>query len=220
MPSSRLIKITCIRGENCLQNAHFYKQTGPCLKRPSNWRKTLPESRNALNVRISGVRRKGNLPQTLGRHCPRPSARGGGFSNRQLQPSRASFKYPKDPAVPKSSQRLVNLLAHCELLSQTPCAATVSLKVFIRNFLLSKKSSGRSNSGDKVVKHDGVVIHFILCCRSMLVRLGYPSYLPFWSVSTCILEAEIVLGLLYTREGQTPQNGGTLGFRDLGIGCR
>ena len=23
-----------LRGENCLQNAHFYKQKGPCLKRP------------------------------------------------------------------------------------------------------------------------------------------------------------------------------------------
>ena len=34
---SRLLKILYLRGENCLQNAHFYKQKGPCLKRPSNW---------------------------------------------------------------------------------------------------------------------------------------------------------------------------------------
>ena len=34
---SRLIKILYLRGENYLQNAHFYKQKGPCLKRPLNW---------------------------------------------------------------------------------------------------------------------------------------------------------------------------------------
>ena len=36
-PFSRLLKVLCLRGENCLQNAHFYKQKGPCLKRPLNW---------------------------------------------------------------------------------------------------------------------------------------------------------------------------------------
>ena len=30
-------KIRHLRGENCLQNAHFYKQKGPCLKCPFNW---------------------------------------------------------------------------------------------------------------------------------------------------------------------------------------
>ena len=30
-------KILYLRGEICLQNAHFYKQEGPCLKRPVNW---------------------------------------------------------------------------------------------------------------------------------------------------------------------------------------
>ena len=32
-----LIKVLYLRGENCLQNAHFYKQKGPCLKTPLNW---------------------------------------------------------------------------------------------------------------------------------------------------------------------------------------
>ena len=35
-PFSRLIKILYLREENCLQTAHFYKQKGPCLKRPLN----------------------------------------------------------------------------------------------------------------------------------------------------------------------------------------
>ena len=30
LPLSRLIKILYLRGENCLQNTHFYKQKGPC----------------------------------------------------------------------------------------------------------------------------------------------------------------------------------------------
>ena len=37
LPFSSLLKILYLRGENCLQNAHFYKQKGPCLKRPLNW---------------------------------------------------------------------------------------------------------------------------------------------------------------------------------------
>ena len=37
LPLSRLIKILYLRGENCLQNAHFYKQKGPCLKTPLIW---------------------------------------------------------------------------------------------------------------------------------------------------------------------------------------
>ena len=32
---SRLIKILYPTGENCVQNAHFYKQKGPCLQNPS-----------------------------------------------------------------------------------------------------------------------------------------------------------------------------------------
>ena len=32
-----LIKVLYLRGENYLQNAHFYKQKGPCLKAPLNW---------------------------------------------------------------------------------------------------------------------------------------------------------------------------------------
>ena len=34
LPFSRLLKILYLRGENCLQNAHSYKQKGPCLKTP------------------------------------------------------------------------------------------------------------------------------------------------------------------------------------------
>ena len=34
---SRFIKILYLRGENCLQNAHFYKQKGTCLENPLNW---------------------------------------------------------------------------------------------------------------------------------------------------------------------------------------
>ena len=34
---SRLIKVLHLRGENCLQNAHFLKQKGPFLKTPLNW---------------------------------------------------------------------------------------------------------------------------------------------------------------------------------------
>ena len=34
MPFSRLIEVLYLRGENCLQNAYFYKQKGPCLKTP------------------------------------------------------------------------------------------------------------------------------------------------------------------------------------------
>ena len=30
LPFSRLIKVLPLRGENCLQNVHFYKQKGPC----------------------------------------------------------------------------------------------------------------------------------------------------------------------------------------------
>ena len=30
----RLIKVLYLGGENCLQNAHFYKQKGPCFKTP------------------------------------------------------------------------------------------------------------------------------------------------------------------------------------------
>ena len=37
LPFSRLIKILHLRGEKCLQNAHFGKQKGPCLKTPLNW---------------------------------------------------------------------------------------------------------------------------------------------------------------------------------------
>ena len=34
----RLIKVLYLRGENCLQNAHFYRQKkGPGLKHPFNW---------------------------------------------------------------------------------------------------------------------------------------------------------------------------------------
>ena len=33
----RLIKLLYLRGENCLQNAHFYKQKGPCFERPLDW---------------------------------------------------------------------------------------------------------------------------------------------------------------------------------------
>ena len=38
-----LIKILYLKasGENCLQNAHFYKQKGPCLKTPSNWTRSV-----------------------------------------------------------------------------------------------------------------------------------------------------------------------------------
>ena len=32
LPFSGHIKILYLRGEKCLQNAHFYKQKGPCLK--------------------------------------------------------------------------------------------------------------------------------------------------------------------------------------------
>ena len=31
------LKILYLIGANCLQNAHFYKQKGPCLKRPFDW---------------------------------------------------------------------------------------------------------------------------------------------------------------------------------------
>ena len=34
---SRLIKVVHLRGENCLQNTHFYKSKTPCFKRPLNW---------------------------------------------------------------------------------------------------------------------------------------------------------------------------------------
>ena len=34
---SRLLNILYLRVENCLQNAHFCKQQGPCLKRPLSW---------------------------------------------------------------------------------------------------------------------------------------------------------------------------------------
>ena len=34
---SRLVKVPYLRGENCLQKNHFYKQKGPCLKPPLNW---------------------------------------------------------------------------------------------------------------------------------------------------------------------------------------
>ena len=34
---SRLIKVLYLRRENCLQNAHFHKQKGPCLKTHLNW---------------------------------------------------------------------------------------------------------------------------------------------------------------------------------------
>ena len=34
LPFLRLLKILYLRGENCLQNAHFCKQKWPCVKRP------------------------------------------------------------------------------------------------------------------------------------------------------------------------------------------
>ena len=37
LPFSRLIKALHLRGENWLQNAHFYKQKGPVKKNPLNW---------------------------------------------------------------------------------------------------------------------------------------------------------------------------------------
>ena len=37
LPFSRLQEILYLRGETCLQNVHFYKQKGPCLRRPLNW---------------------------------------------------------------------------------------------------------------------------------------------------------------------------------------
>ena len=37
LPFSRLIKVLHLKGENWLQNTHFYKQKGPCLKAPLNW---------------------------------------------------------------------------------------------------------------------------------------------------------------------------------------
>ena len=41
----------------------------------------------------------------------------------------------------------------------------------------------------------------------------------FWRASICILEAEIVLGVLY-RKGVIPKKGGTLASRDLPWFCR
>ena len=37
LPFSSLSKVLYLRGENCLQNAHSYKQNGPWLKAPLNW---------------------------------------------------------------------------------------------------------------------------------------------------------------------------------------
>ena len=37
----RLIIVLCLRGENCVQKAHFYKQKGPCLKTPLNWTRSV-----------------------------------------------------------------------------------------------------------------------------------------------------------------------------------
>ena len=38
---SGLVKIIYLRGENCLQDAHFYKQKWSCLKTPLNWTRSL-----------------------------------------------------------------------------------------------------------------------------------------------------------------------------------
>ena len=37
LPFLRLIRALYLRGENCLQNAHFYKPKGSWFKRPLNW---------------------------------------------------------------------------------------------------------------------------------------------------------------------------------------
>ena len=37
LPFLRPIKILYPRRESCLQNAHFYKQKGPCFRNPVNW---------------------------------------------------------------------------------------------------------------------------------------------------------------------------------------
>ena len=55
LPFSRLIKILYLRGENCLQNAHFYKQKGPCWKTPLNWTGSVfppPPKKNKENPPI------------------------------------------------------------------------------------------------------------------------------------------------------------------------
>ena len=39
--SKSLIKVLYLRGEKCLQNAHFYRQKGPIFKTPLNWTESV-----------------------------------------------------------------------------------------------------------------------------------------------------------------------------------
>ena len=55
LPFSRLIKVLYLRGENCLQNAHFYKQKGPCLNF-KNWTGSVFHSWNILGLFFVSLR--------------------------------------------------------------------------------------------------------------------------------------------------------------------